>query len=1448
MAKQSLLWTALPNGYSQDGKSLRVSLLLSPRLDPEADPLDPTIVEQLATFPDFVDWPATLTRTKFVIHFGADSVTIDGNQTTGKNRVDDSLGMADSGVWSALFPDTTYVKGYKFRDLSNHSVLSFQAATIENLVSDLYTQLAASAEDHLPKISTIIGDPKWQGVLNAVAHNDERFTDRKTHNDYKDQRAGLRDTVKQFAAFKDGFKGLSGIDRDLALFQLFHTPPSTPTVAKYPQPPDPKSDPAKAEARWRTYERAQLPAANEFQDKIDFHQIVTAMNQYPTLLRKLGLVVDLLIQRKAFNLSPNALLFAEVHLPAGSPNVNRTQDVSPRSHTLLDTSNFRPVTSPIPALGKYSVVNGLLHLNPSLFKLMQADVDGAGIKVMNFARTLLLHRNAPETQRDPVTRHERETGAPALRNAGLMLVHSFRAEMLKNSFARQKLFNDRAVAIQAGSPQPPPTLYAEDLVRGFRIDIWDSKTEEWRSLCKREADYDINDGEVGINVSEEEGMVRLAATTTPDKASNPDIVWLHETLVSWTGWSLCAPPPGKTISHDEDDHTDPVTEPEAEVPPGLRLQTAFTARPGSLPRLRYGRKYWIRARVVDLAGNSLPLSRGDFGTEQSDKNAQSYLRYEPISAPAIALVKPDADSVEEPEEGESMERMAVRSFNVTESDNSVTATQIARRFAVPSRTSQREAEHHGMLDRAGIVDPAFFAMLAAKDNSLAKEVILMAGPLAEIPPVETSFAVMEEGQELPYLPEPLAVVIAARIFDHPGFPSDAIIEIPLYDTASEWPDAAPFKIKLVEDPVVKPHFDKTTRTLLIPLPKAERATLRLSVKPADEETLKLLGVWNWLTKSPLWNSLTVKQRNVLKKMAMDGQHWMLTPWRNIELVHAVQKPLITPEIIKHTVNRSLNKTHALPNFIVTCSIKSTDHLDVLAQWNEPDGDANEQIGQNRARTDHAFTVKITDDKSYAGNHEYQLLSPDVISAGGLFHDRISVKVHEFNDTRYRRIEYWFDATTKFREFMPASLLTEEVASKTVPTDKNIKVTGAKLRTWIPSSASPPAPEVLYVVPTFGWVRSFDQANKSSWRRGGGLRVYLNRPWNVSGYGEMLAVVLPSAAFSGDPNTDPNPNVDPKNKPLKNFVTQWGNDPIWLSPFVTGSLPNPNNFPLARTAPDPTGRWLPSFGPAEEADQPPAPFITTGLRHPELSPNAKAQSLVAIAPHDVFYDEERQLWYCDIEVNWGTAYYPFIRLALARYQPVSLQGMHLSNIVLADFMPLVPDRWLNVTQTLEPRTKHVSVYGFTYTDSSSHTEATSALNVAPSSVIEIWVERFDPAWGEDFGWRREPDAFVQRGVRLSELLVTTTKVTVAKQRARAKSLLQEREYTALIEEGLIDKIFITPTLWDGSVTLPHAREGLTRYRLVIAEYEEYLVDDAQPYDPPPTKKDRRLVFVEYVELS
>jgi hypothetical protein len=375
-----------------------------------------------------------------------------------------------------MFPQTTFVRGFGFKDLSNNQVLSYGAAKMEDFVRGLYGPLASGAGDQLPTPSTFLENPKWQELVMTLHRLDE----------------GSKDPRDRFKLFEEtGFKNFDGIQRDLALFQLFHTPPSTALTQKYSVP---ASDP-KSRAEWRTHARAELPKADDYQKLIDFHQIVAAMNQYPTLLRKLGLVVDLLINKKAFPAVSNAALEVEVKLPELPPNssVQSAPAASALTRTLLDAKRFQPVPRLSPKPGDYRVANGLLDLNPKVFDLVQTDVDGAGLKVMNFARTLGLLQRKPATQVHPVSKQEHELGAPALRNAGLMLVHANRGGMLKNSFDRQKLFNTTVEAIHNGAGLLGPELFAEDLVRGYRLDIWDRKTRRWKSLCQREATYDLNE-------------------------------------------------------------------------------------------------------------------------------------------------------------------------------------------------------------------------------------------------------------------------------------------------------------------------------------------------------------------------------------------------------------------------------------------------------------------------------------------------------------------------------------------------------------------------------------------------------------------------------------------------------------------------------------------------------------------------------------------------------------------------------------------------------------------------------------------------------------------------------------------------------------------------------------------------------------------------------------------
>lgn len=1447
MATQSILCTPLPNGIDDVGRP-RLSLLLSPRLDPQA--ADGT----LADFPDFMDWPATLAQCEFRIRFNNSELSVAGLDTGGATRVDDRFGLPESALWQSLLPISTWIRGFAFDDRSAATVLSYSTTHLHDLTRKLYQSLAGAAGDELPAVQDLLNDNEWGKLVTDTARLDRRYIE--SADDMR------RNVAAQFDDYINGDlpEGLE----ELTAFALFHTPPGQPEVQDYT---DEHGNNPRPRARWRTYKRAPLPSEAELAERYDFHQIVAAMNQYPTLLRRLGIVVDFLIEPGALPQSGHALLQVELTLPEpGGAGVTREPNVAAAVHTRLTAEAFDALPRPTPAADDYRLQERLLDLSGEQFDLVQVDVDGSGLKAMNTARTLALLQSQGNLL-TPTRRLPARTGVPGLRNAGLMLVHRNRGKALKNAFARAKQNNGVLVAHQQAlqqnipGPPPPPDFWAEDLVRGFRIDIWDNTTGRWQSLCRRQAKYKVK-GRPPIQVDEEEGIVRLAATESPDPTSHPGLLWLHEALISWTGWSLCAPQPGRTIDPEDD-----VADAGAKVPAGIPLSSEYRATTGSLPRLRYGRSYWVRGRAVDLAANSLHFTTGSFGPEQPETRARPYCRFEPIRPPALALVKPAPTTVEAPAEGESMQRMAIRTFNDVPAKNTIPTAEITRRFAVPEAASAKEAEYHGMLDRQGAVDPDFFRMLVEKDSPLEEEVITSSGPLVAFhaegdkPPAETTYAVLRPGDALPYLPDALSVEFAARIFDLPGHDQNIIIPIPVYPDGAEWPHAEPFTIVILDQPGDLPKFDPDTRELLIPLPKAARARLRLSVKP-DLEALRLMGVWQWLTAA---------QQTNLEARALNGQHWMLTPWREIELVHAVQKPLITPDM-KVRISRSPGDTFAVPHIICAVSLKSTDHVDLMAEWDEPlpdrsEGDDPDSLPPppaNRHRNDRAYGVKITPDATrYGDKPEHLVPKPDHIQAGFAGNERVARKVHEFEDTRYRRIEYWLEATTRFREYMPAEVLLEGVGDEQKLTDKNIKVIGDRAVTWIPNSAPPRAPDVLYVVPVYEWVRTAEGKTRKSWRRGGGLRVYLDRPWNSSGYGEMLAVVLPGDALNGK-----DPNTQPPSHPAKPYVTQWGNDPAWASPSVPGPAPTLGHFGLARTAPDPSGGWLPPFAPPTEAEQPEGPFRITDLPHPKVLGSKSPATRVNIAPHDVGWDEDRRLWYCDIEISPQGSYYPFVRLALARYQPLSVPGAHLSEVVLADFMTLAADRWLSVTGTANPLKRQVRVYGKSYSSSSGYRESkfsasevidlggvggpTTVINPIPVSaktVVEVWVERFDPALGEDFGWKKDELAAVETAPPSPRVTLTETqRRRRAVARTRARKWAAVRRFENVLSANLVEHLVLAPALWQGSVTLPEAPDVDTRFRLVIAEYEEYLADDATPYSPTPTAKGRRLVFVEHVELT
>jgi hypothetical protein len=129
--------------------------------------------------------------------------------------------------------------------------------------------------------------------------------------------------------------------------------------------------------------------------------------------------------------------------------------------------------------------------------------------------------------------------------------------------------------------------------------------------------------------------------------------------------------------------------------------------------------------------------------------------------------------------------------------------------------------------------------------------------------------------------------------------------------------------------------------------------------------------------------------------------------------------------------------------------------------------------------------------------------------------------------------------------------------------------------------------------------------------------------------------------------------------------------------------------------------------------------------------------IAAAIHDVRFDQTRGLWACDIRLDTGQSYFPFVHLALARYQPHSLAGVELSAVVLADFAQLPPDRTATVIG-LAGEIVEVTVTGPAPTEVLDVGAVTPnpALPLpavsGPGSITTVQIERL-PAGATDLGW-------------------------------------------------------------------------------------------------------------------
>jgi hypothetical protein len=1380
MASQNLVFVLLPNGILP-AKTLSLSVYLTPRLQSG---------NTLAAFPDFLDWAGLVKDHGLTLTFGCAGKT---------HAVPVTQGILRSDVWQEIFKKDTYVEPYKIPDFDQRLIVSYPVREATSFLKYAYQAVGSGS---------FLGQQERGGLAHLLRDLVFRDGDKsnlaseissKRLDMWKEQRGNLSEGVANKAPGKVGVL-------ELPAFAAVVPPDGVPA---------PLTPPANAHdtmTRFAMYHhmppapnRPPLPQTEaDFKKTLDFHRALTSLNSYPSLMRSLGLVFDVELPGDFCPASPSAGLYGTIELLKVTLGVKwklAPQFTFPSTSYVRDKKDFRaaPATSAAGVTGSQyvptDVVSGFLALTPDNFHLLEVDLDGGLLKALGLADNATNARDQSKVG----------DNLPSLRSSGIGLVADARGAQLLQSISDNKGFDQAATS----SATFPRALNGRDLLRGFRIDIWTSTTQEWRSLHFRNSTYRFGpSSEIEIQEPREEGFLQPTATQPADDPTRkPDPaataagvpqpgtdIYAHERIARWEGWSLSTKRPGLALNSSPDPGLATTPDPTIGQPlTPFKMTTDFAVFPGSLPQLRFGTNYRLRARAVDLAGNSVSLQAptlAEFALP-AGQTQLPYLRFEPVLPPLLVLQQPTAV-------GATLERMVIRSLNNTVELDAVATGDTDHRHVGPPRAGESIAEQHGMFDGSNgklLGDPTTFSNISARDGY-------------EIPtqgdvPLEPS-ANLNVG----YLPDPIARGAAFRNLPNTpdntsgrvgsGGLSYSVLpdvqpragSVTYIDFGTAWPERQAFLLTMQEGKA-SPAWDIGNRVLTLSLPKGALTTVDLS-SYISESDLLLMGIWAWLREYFEARELAAMQGGaaefavgatsdfvaLLTRLILEGGHDMITPARTLTLVHAVQQPLGIPEFVQlPVVHRPTNpifastlrnsftpitawRSHGSHNAVLLGALKingnSTSKIDLEARWKEYTDDpakAGPTTAWNSAHVENIPLSTTDGGEIFSDGTNTRMVGVYIPSVdtcwfsapfdeldGVVTPGDVAAPVHRFDDTKHRWVGYTAIANSRFEEYFPPGLDFTR-SSDTLLVD-------------VPSSARPLAPDIAYVVPTFGWEQQETTNVKSTVRFGNGVRVYLNRPWYSSGDSELLGVILWNGAAPDYPTREL----------FKPFFTQWGNDPIWKTGFLS-NVPSVGDFPNAFDT-----------ATALAIEENPRPFDVAG--------------------HTVQFDPKRRLWFCDIQFSNSLSYMPFVRLALGRYQPHSIAGVELSRIVLADYVQLTADR--SAVISIDPSdTRKAKVF---------------VGGVAPQppaqSVIEVTVQRRMANVVSDLAWEVAPAN-----------VVTVTEDSPAPTEPDA-------------------------VLWSGSVlfakTPPH-----DEFRIVIREFERIQIDG------PPTVAavlGERMVYVAIVDYA
>ena len=989
-------------------------------------------------------------------------------------------------------------------------------------------------------------------------------------------------------------------------------------------------------------------------DTIDFNQALSLLGRHPQLLRLLGIVVDL-----------------EVKLPAVFNRVAVQTTIT----TLLPTvRELSPQTCLRPDFWSN---DGFEDLTDAA--LTQIDVLAAAGSLSEFVRTFSDPDGPAPTDPAPL---------PSLQEFGVAITRPAAPERL-NSRALQMAEIERDINRLLTGVIDVMTLCDTDLVSGFRIDV--SSGEAFRSLHQRASAagyrFPRNPALKVVPDPDENWVSTTLGTETTTSASRQRA---RPVLHRWSGWSAAAPPPGLVL----DPATGKAVEtlPSSPVPGPVQFAVDYQVQPGTLPRLRYGSRYVLRARQVDISGVSREVT--DTGGTGELPPPIDFGRWSAVASPSLVR----RELAPSPGVDDTPTQLVIKS----ELDGDDATLPPTDRLLFPPVGTQQLAERHGL--PAGGAAVAAYADLAARDgrsltddttaDPLTAERIVVSG----LPGGVTSGPTQVE---VSYLPDPPGTGVGFT--GAPGIAGTLAVPWP-----GVWPALSTKRLVLAAGPEGTTLVDDD-EAIEVRLPKAGWVDLEVAC------TVKSPFIDHFGLVQVMREGRSTGEVDRLDRVVGEGRMWLVSGRKTVTLIHAVRVPLAVPAVSSLRAERRLDGRQARLVGRLSVDRASTRRVTLRGSWTDP-VDLPSEAGPREVAA-RAIIGKVSVDREGRASAAQVDLPWRLDDTR---HREVEVSSEAFSRfsrhfTEQRTVEVTEDATlVELGELVLGSLVVsdsrqtyalgvdyqadEASGALTRVEGGGLQVGSTVTVRWIPrptsrlsdedgaapfllevpNTRSPLPPDVLETLPACLRSHSGDDQGQRVRHVGSVVRVWLGRGWFDSGSGELLGVVCDVAGSPG----------------LTRSVA--GKDPVFVSVEPAAITPERMSSTTA---------------------------VSAGL-------TALDGGQVDVAGHRVTFDADSGRWYADVVIDDDRAYLPFVRLVLCRLQPHSVPGAHLSSLIVTDPVRLGPTRTTVVRVVDDGAAVDVQVEGRTHAGVPDPTLPSEVLH----NRVTAWLEERDRGVGDpDLGW-------------------------------------------------------------------------------------------------------------------